>query len=175
MKYKVIRSDRKTISIEVNKDCEIIIRAPKSCGDNAVKAFAEKYEAWAERAVEKTRQRQKNAAEYEINDSDREKYIETAQRVLPKKTEYWSKIMGLSPSYVKITSAEKRYGSCNSKNGICYSYRLAAYPEKAMDYVVIHELAHIKYKNHGKEFYSLIEKYMPDYKEAEKILRHKGG
>ena len=174
MEYKIIRSDRKTLSIEVNKKMEIIIRAPKKCSDKTISSFAKKYEPWAERALLKTEERLKNAAEYEINEDDREKYIALARLVLPEKTHYWGKIMGLEPTYVKITSAEKRYGSCNSKNGICYSYRLMAYPEKAIDYVVIHELAHIRHKNHGREFYKLIEKYMPGYREAEKILKHKG-
>lgn len=171
MKYKVIRSDRKTLSIEVNKNCEIIVRAPKKCDDKTIEAFAKKYEAWVQRAVQKTEERRKNAEKYAINEADREKYMALARKVLPEKTAYWGRIMGLEPSYVKITAAQKRYGSCNSKNGICYSYRLMAYPEKAIDYVVVHELAHIKHKNHGKEFYALIEKYLPDYKERERILK----
>lgn len=174
MKYTLIRSGRKTLSIEVNKNMEIIIRAPKKCSEKAIEAFAKKYESWAENALKKTAERLKNAAEYEINENDREKYIQLAKKVLPEKTAYWGKIMGLEPSYVKITSAEKRFGSCNSKNGICYSYRIMAYPEKAIDYVVVHELSHIKHKNHSAEFYGFIEKYMPDYRDAERILKHKG-
>ncbi|MEG1614194.1 MAG: M48 family metallopeptidase, partial [Oscillospiraceae bacterium] len=76
------------------------------------------------------------------------------------------------PTAVKITSAEKRFGSCSGKNSLCFSYRLMQYPQDAIDYVIVHELAHIKHKNHSKNFYELIEQYMPDYKERNAILKN---
>ena len=79
--------------------------------------------------------------------------------------------MGLEPTGIKITSAQKRFGSCNGKNSICYSWRLMLYPPEAIDYVVVHELAHIVHKNHGAKFYKLVAKYLPDYKERVKMLR----
>jgi predicted metal-dependent hydrolase len=79
--------------------------------------------------------------------------------------------MGLEPTGVGITGAEKRFGSCSAKNRLSFSWRLMRYPEAAVDYVVVHELAHIRHKNHGKEFYALIESYMPDYKERRKLLK----
>ena len=90
---------------------------------------------------------------------------------LKERTDYFSGIMGLEPTGVKITSAKKRFGSCSAKNSICYSWRLMLYSKEAIDYVVVHELAHIAHKNHGPQFYALIEKYLPDYKEREKLLR----
>ena len=85
--------------------------------------------------------------------------------------EYYSDIMNLKPTGVKITKAKKRFGSCNDKNSLCFSCFLMSYPMEAVDYVVVHELAHIKHHNHGREFYDLIRSYMPDYKEREKILK----
>lgn len=79
--------------------------------------------------------------------------------------------MNLYPTALKITSAKTRFGSCSGKDSICFSYLLMRYPDEAIDYVVVHELAHIKHKNHSKAFYTLIEKYLPDYKEREKLLK----
>lgn len=79
--------------------------------------------------------------------------------------------MGLTPAGIKITSAEKRFGSCSAKDSLCFSYRLMLYPPDAVDYVVVHELAHIRHKNHGKQFYALIAQVMPDYKERERLLK----
>ena len=79
--------------------------------------------------------------------------------------------MGLVPISVKISSAQKRFGSCSAQNALNFSYRLMMYPVDAIDYVVVHELAHIKHHNHSRDFYNLIKKYMPDYKEREKKLR----
>ena len=80
--------------------------------------------------------------------------------------------MNVKPTGIKITSARKRFGSCSGKNSICFSLYLMTYPKEAVDYVVVHELAHIKYHNHSKEFYNFIERFMPDYKEREKFLKN---
>lgn len=94
-----------------------------------------------------------------------------AAEELPRRVEYYSDKMGLYPTSVKITSAATRFGSCSGKNSICFSYRLMLYPPEAVDYVVVHELAHIKEKNHSARFYALVERYMPDYREREKLLK----
>ena len=88
---------------------------------------------------------------------------------LTERTEYFAKIMGVEPTGIKITSAEERFGSCSGKNSICYSWRLMLYPPEAVDYVVVHELAHIKHHNHSKDFYKFIEQFIPDYKERMKL------
>lgn len=174
MNYEIIRSDRKTLSLEITRESKIIIRAPKRCTQKTIDEFIKKNSDWIERTLKKTEERRKNAEKYAIADADKAEYIKKAKSYLPERVKYWSTLTGLVPSYVHITSAEKRYGSCNSKNGICFSFRIMAYPKEAIDYVIIHELAHIKHKNHSKDFYKLIEKYMPDYKQQEKILKHKG-
>ena len=79
--------------------------------------------------------------------------------------------MGVSPTGIKITTARKRYGSCSGKNSLCFSCFLMEYPEEAVDLVVVHELCHIREKNHGPRFYALLEHYLPDYKERKKLLK----
>ena len=96
-----------------------------------------------------------------------------AKAELPRRTAYFAKIMGVTPKSVKITSAKKRFGSCSGQNGICYSWRLMLYPSEAIDYVVVHELAHIRQKNHSPAFYREIEKILPDYKARAKLLKDK--
>ena len=82
-------------------------------------------------------------------------------------------MMGVMPTSIKITSAKKRFGSCSGQNGICYSWRLMLYPSEAIDYVVVHELAHIRQKNHSPAFYKEVAKILPDYKAREKLLKGK--
>ena len=174
MEYKLIRSKRKTMSIEVRNGGEIIVRAPLRSNEKVINAFIEKNSDWLKKAVEKSLRRQELASRYEIKEEDIPFYKTKAKEYLPERTWYWSKITGLVPSYVHITSAEKRFGSCNGKNGICFSYRLMAYDEDVIDYVILHELSHIKHKDHSKAFYSFIYQFMPDYKSRENILKHKG-
>ena len=79
--------------------------------------------------------------------------------------------MGVQPAGIAITGARKRFGSCSGKNRICFSWRLMAYPEAAIDYVVVHELAHIRHKNHGPDFYAFVQEILPDWRERRALLR----
>ena len=90
---------------------------------------------------------------------------------IPKRVEYYAALMGLRPAWVKITGAKKRFGSCGPENGLCFAWRLMRYPEAAIDYVVVHELAHIVHKNHSPAFYKLIERYLPDWRERMALLK----
>lgn len=79
--------------------------------------------------------------------------------------------MGLRPAGITITGARTRFGSCSSKRRISFSFRLMQYPPEAIDYVVVHELAHLRHMNHSAQFYALIEQYMPDYKVRRAMLK----
>ena len=129
----------------------------------------EKHRDWMEKAIEK--QRLRNVRYHEPTEQEKKELILKCKEILPSKVEYYSKLTGLVPTGIKITSAQKRFGSCSGKNSICFSFRLMLYPEPFIDYVVLHELAHIKHHNHGKDFYALIEKYMPDWRKREKLGR----
>ena len=78
--------------------------------------------------------------------------------------------MGVAPAGFKVTTARKRYGSCGASNRLCFSCFLMNCPEEAVDLVVVHELCHIREKNHGPRFYALLERYLPDWRERKKLL-----
>ena len=168
---EIVRSDRTTIALEITKDLRVLIRAPKAATDETLYAIAEKNKAWIEKHLEIRRQRNEARTAYELTDADIERLKAEARRVIPPKVDYYAKLMGVKPKSVKITSAHSRFGSCSGQNGLCFSYILMRYPEEAIDYVVVHELAHIKHHNHGRSFYAFIGKFMPDYKQREKLLR----
>ena len=79
--------------------------------------------------------------------------------------------MGVTPTGLRVTSARTRYGSCSGKNSLCFSCFLMNSPEDAIELVVVHELCHIRVKNHGPDFYALLEHYLPDYRERKRHLR----
>lgn len=167
--YRIIYSKRRTLALEVNKNCEVIVRAPIRCSDKTIEDFVAKHEGWIEKAKERVKKRNENRIELT---AEQEKELKAlAKEILPKKVEYYSNLMGVKPTALHITSAKTRFGSCSGKNSISLSWRVMQYDEKAIDYVVVHELAHIKHHNHGKQFYAFIEKYMPDYKERANILK----
>lgn len=169
--YRVIKSKRKTAAIEIDENCNLILRVPLRYSQKTVEKLLSDHTEWIEKHMIIQREKQKN--KIVLSDEQINSLKEKARNIIPERVEYYSKIMGLKISGIKITSAQKRFGSCSGKNSLCFSYILMQYPMEAVDYVVVHELAHIVYKNHGKDFYRLIEKYLPDYKLREKMLKRR--
>lgn len=167
--YEIIRSKRKTLSVQVTEDCRVIVRAPRLYSERKIKKFLSEHEEWIEKAISKQQTRMESKAE--LSDDDIKRLKKAAGEILPEKVEYFSTIMGVHPENVKITSAQKRFGSCSGKNNICFSYIVMLYPGEAIDYVVVHELAHILHHDHSRSFYNEIEKVLPDYKLREKLLK----
>lgn len=95
----------------------------------------------------------------------------TAKNILTEKTATYAKCMDLVPDSVKVNGAKKRWGSCSGKNKINYSWRLVLAEDDVIDYVVVHELAHIQEHNHSPRFWDVVENTLPDYKVRRKKLR----
>lgn len=163
------RSKRKTLALEINRKCEIIVRAPLHLSKKKIDAFVAGHDEWIAKNLEKVKSRAEQASE--LSEDEIKELRRRAKEYLPARTEYFAKIMGVEYTSLKITSAKTRYGSCSAKNGICYSLYLMQKPLPAVDYVVVHELAHTVHHNHSAQFYALIEKYMPDYKERNRLLK----
>lgn len=168
--YELIRSRRKTLALEITKDCRILVRAPMRLSRTHIDAFVENHAAWIAKHLEQQRQRAASAPPPPSPD-EIEALKAKARAVLPEKVLYWSRKMRVTPTGLKITTARKRHGSCSSKNSLCFSCFLMQYPDAAIDLVVVHELCHIREKNHGPKFYALLEQYLPDYKERKKLLK----
>lgn len=166
--YELIRSDRKTLGLQV-KDGRVIVRAPRIVTLQQIERFVREHEDWIQNAL--SRQAAKQAAHPEPTAAERAELIRRAKEILPQRTAYWSQRMGLYPTQIRITSAQRRFGSCSSEGHICYSWRLMQYPPEAIDYVVVHELAHLKHMNHSPAFHALVAKYLPDHKARRALLK----
>ena len=98
-----------------------------------------------------------------------------AKRLFTEVTAEKAKLMKTKFKSVRISSARTRWGSCSFDNSIRYSFRLIYAPKEVIEYIVVHELAHTKQKNHSKDFWDLVEKYLPDYEDhKEWLIRYSG-
>lgn len=167
--YTVIRSRRRTMSLQVQSDGSAVVRAPYGISEAQIKSFVVSHEAWLQRA--QARQAERQSRHPEPTEEERKALLQRAREILPERVAYWSERMGLYPTGIKITSAKTRFGSCSSRDSLCFSWRLMAYPQEAIDLVIVHELCHIRHHNHGKEFYRLLASILPDHKERLKLLR----
>ena len=102
-------------------------------------------------------------------------YRQQAHIILPIRVAQYAGTSGLgTPVRLRITSARTRWGSCGSKGSINFSWRLVMAPLPVIDYVVVHELAHLKELNHSKAFWALVKGVLPDYKGRHRWMKNNG-
>lgn len=101
----------------------------------------------------------------------RQFYKREAISLLSERVLYWSEQMGLKPSQVKFKEQRTRWGSCSSKKIVNLNWRLIVFSPEIIDYVIVHELAHLAHMNHSNRFWSLVERYVANYKDLVKTLR----
>ncbi len=169
MTYEIVRSRRRTVALEVTREGRVLVRAPLRMPQGEIERFVASHAAWLEKAQAKVAARQ--AAHPPLTEQETAALRQRAKEVLPGKVAHYAAIMGVTPTSVKITSARTRFGSCSGKNGICFSLYLMQYPQEAIDYVVVHELAHIRHHDHSPAFYAEVAKVLPDYKARMKLLK----
>ena len=167
--YTIIRSDRRTLALEISDEAQLVIRAPRRCPTSYIESFVEKHSGWIDAHIDK--QRLCMEARPRLSEEDKAALIRRANDEIPPLVNRYAEIMGLRPTKISISKAQKRFGSCSAQNNLHFSYRLMLYPQSAIEYVVVHELSHIVHKNHGKEFYALIKSILPDYKKREALLK----
>ena len=167
--YELIRSRRKTLALEVTADGRLLVRAPLRCSQARISAFVNAHAAWIEKHLAVQRER---AARRPPPPTEAEIQALKARALeeLPPLIARWSEKMGVRPAGFKVTAARKRYGSCSGKDSLCFSCFLMNCPADAVELVVVHELCHIREKNHGPRFYALLERYLPDWRERKKLL-----
>lgn len=169
MTYEVVYSCRKTISLCI-REGRLVIRAPYGTRRDRIESVIASHRDWIKKHTEK--QAQRNKKYEDLTDEKIAILRKYAKSVLPIKVAYFANLMGLKYGRITITGAKTRFGSCSSKGNISFSYRLMLYPEEAIDYVVVHELAHLIEMNHSPRFYKVVENILPDYKERAKLLKN---
>lgn len=164
--YKVTYSNRRSIGIYVHQDSSVEVRVPKRTSLRVIRELVDKKKKWIEKSKEKM---SKNPV-HEFSDEEIQRLINKGDNILIDKIDYYSKIMRVNPSSVKIGKAKSYWGCCTSKNNIIFSYRLFNLEEEMINYVIVHELAHIKEHNHSSAFWKEVESVIPDYKHVRKKL-----
>ena len=168
-KYYLYCSRRKTMALEITRDCRVVVRAPLRTPVKTIEAFVANHEKWIAEKLELQRQRALTRPPAPTPE-EIAALKQKAWDMLPDRLHHWEEITGLHSTGMKVTTARKRYGSCSGTNSICFSCFLMDCPPEAIDLVIVHELCHIAVKNHGKDFYALLAEFLPDYKERQKLL-----
>ena len=161
LEYEIKYSKIKNIYIQI-KNGKIIIKAPKRVSKKEIEKIVEQKSEWIQKTLEKESKKQKKKELY--TKEEFKKIIEKNANELIKET-------GLKPNKITIKQIKYAWGSCSSKKNITLNLELIKYSQQAIRYVILHELCHLKYMNHSKEFWNLVQKYMPNYKEVKKEFK----
>ena len=170
--YNLIRSARKSVSIEVKRTGEITVRAPMRLSRARIDEFVKLKEEWilARLAAVKSLPEVKILTEEEKKELRRE-----AERVLPERCAFYAEKMGISYGKLSYRFQKTRWGSCSGEGNISFNCLLMLLPPPLADYVVVHELSHIIQHNHSRKFWATVGSIMPDYKERRRLLRENSG
>ena len=177
MEVTVIRSDRKTIAIQVNPDLTVTVRAPRRMSDRDIRLFVQEKEPWIRKHVDQFRQRNE---QYDSQGLEPLTYAELhaladkALAYIPGRVAYFADKMGITYGRITIRNQKTRWGSCSSRGNLNFNCLLMLAPPEVIDYVVVHELCHRKEMNHSKVFWDEVAHVMPDYEKARLWLKSEG-
>ena len=184
--YEIIRKFRqKHTYIHVKSDNKVVITTSLTTSSFAIEEFVKRKTSWikTKQKLFKKRNTLQNDTFYLFgkeckkedfriqNQSDIDKlYKNKIKEHISPLIKQWSQKMNLFPIHVGYRKNKTRWGSCSGKNRINFNTKLATTDPKFIEYVVVHELAHIKHKNHSKDFWNEVERYLPDYKYRQKLI-----
>ena len=175
METIVIRSRRKTLSMQVKGDGQVEIRAPLRTSDAEIRRFLETHRRWLEKHLQKAQAlQQAKAGVRKLTAAETAELKKKAKRILPERVAYWAPLIGVRPGRIAVRCQKTRWGSCSTKGNLNFNCLLMLAPEGVIDYIVVHELCHLKHMNHSKRFYAEIEKVLPDYRQHQQWLKDNG-
>lgn len=168
--YQIIKSDRKTIAIQIKPDGQVVVRCPKRMRIEEAKRFVESKADWIEKHLAK--RALQDVAKYTAKEI--EQLREQARKLVTVRVKFYAPIIGVSYGQIAIRTQHTRWGSCSSKGNLNFNCLLALVPPEVLDYVVVHELCHRKELNHSARFWNEVERILPDYKTRRSWLKERG-
>jgi hypothetical protein len=211
--YELVRSNRKTLAMEITPEGKLLVRAPKRCSKSYIDAFVDSKSDWVQKHLSQVQEQVRQRDNFYLKTGDTLSFCGEPLRVvvnhvnmarldltskeitLPDLTvtalratveklyrragldfvrqrlDAWAKLMGISYGKVSLSGAIRRWGSCSYQGDIRISWMLLFASREAIDYVLVHELAHRREFNHSARFWAIVETYLPDWRQRRQELR----
>ena len=173
MDYELIRSARRTLSLRVNRDGSLTVRAPRLMPKARIEAFLRSKEKW----IAATRARLSAAGEKSaelLTEEERRELTKKGREVFPPRAAHYASLLGVSYGRIALRFQRSRWGSCSGKGNLNFNCLLLLAPPEVLDSVVAHEVCHLKEPNHSPRFYELVRSVCPDYDACSKWLKTNG-
>jgi predicted metal-dependent hydrolase len=157
--------------IRVAADGTVRVTVPRWGSKREAQAFADRERAWIDKQQRKAEGERRQARPTELTAEAQRAIIARAKTELPPRLLDLAAQHGLTVTRVSIRNQRSRWGSCSRSGHICLNWRLVTMPEAVRDYVLIHELMHLKRMDHSPKFWKLVAEACPPYKDARAWLR----
>lgn len=169
--YRVIRSSRRTISVQITLSGEVLVRCPKRMSNGDIRRFVKSKSGWIEKHLEKQTAAARLPA---FSDGQLQALASQARQTVPERVAYFAPLVGVTYGRIAIRSQHTLWGSCSGKGNLNFNCLLMLTPPEILDYVVVHELCHRKEMNHSARFWAEVGRVLPDFENQRKWLRENG-
>lgn len=175
---QVIRSARKSISLEIRPDLQVLVRAPQRMTDREIRQFLADKSSWLEKHLAEAARRREELRNRPVEPGRTAEELRAlaaeAAQVIPERVRYFAPIVGVDYGRITIRHQKTRWGSCSGKGNLNFNCLLMKTPPEVVDYVVVHELCHRKEMNHSQKFWAEVGRVLPEYKRARSWLKQNG-
>ncbi len=165
MEIQIIKTRRKTVSLEVKRDGSVIVRVPLRMPQREIQEFIESHSSWIEhkcRLMEKRRAQSVSTGAPPVDEISGKEW-EKIREAFADRVDYYCKKMDVQVGRITIRNQKTRWGSCSAKGNVNFNYQLYYMPPELMDYVIVHELAHRSHMDHSALFWEEVARYCPEY------------
>ena len=175
IRYYIKRSRRKTVSVQIEPDLSVLIRAPFHMPDRDIEKFLRDSDDWIRKHRDEARKKLlAKETSPKLSMDEIRKLAEEAAKDIPERVKRFAPIVGVDYGRITIRNQKSRWGCCSSRKNLNFNCLLMLAPPEQRDYVVVHELCHLKEMNHSKRFWKEVERVLPDYKKSVQWLRENG-
>lgn len=165
-----VRKGARGIRIGVLPDMSVVVTKPKNIRDEYVHQVVSSKVGWITEQIEKIKQRPKKIlAHFSVRDY--KLYKQDASDIALERCLYFNKFYNFKIKSIKIRNQKTRWGSCSSSGELSFNYKIFFLPPDLRDYIIVHELAHLKEMNHSQNFWDLVALQIPDYKQRMRDIR----
>lgn len=173
---EVRRSKRKSAAIKITADMQIVVFVPLYVSNNEIERMVISKSKWIDEHMLKVQSTIDERSKLEkITFEQVKELADQAVEYIPKRVKYYAEKENFVYNKITIKNLVSRWGSCSTKGNLNFNCLLMLTPDYVIDYIVVHELCHLREMNHSEKFWAEVEKIMPDYRRAELWLKQNGG
>ncbi len=170
--YRVRESQRaKCLRITIYPNGELAATLPRGMSFETLEEFIRQKANWILRKIKLAQKRKPSMCLPKSSRKEYLKYKDRALELAKRKIEELNKAYNFQHKRISIRDQKTRWGSCSRKRNLNFNYKIVHLPEKYLDYIIVHELCHLKQFNHSKGFWDLVDQTVPDYKKIRKEIR----